>query len=62
MEKASIAITYYGITYKVEGIANDTSLHEWKEIFSRLLVQMGFTPEVIDLAEGGHYECDYKED
>lgn len=41
---------------------DDYTADEMKEIFSRMLVQATYPPSVIDPAEGGHYECEYKED
>lgn len=48
------------LTLSVEGLSWDTSAEELKEQFSRLLVLAGFEPSVIDLADGGKYECTYK--
>lgn len=41
---------------------SDYRANELKEIFSRMMVQATYSPDVIDPAEGGHYECEYKED
>lgn len=57
-----ITLELYDIKYTVEENRNDYTAGELKEIFSRLLVQASFSPSVIDPAEGGHYECDYKEE
>lgn len=46
------------ITY--ESPSDDYDASELKEIFSRMLVQVTFPPQVIDLADGGHYECEYR--
>lgn len=62
MSDSSISFTHYGITYSVYGINREASASELKEIFSKILVQAGFQPNVIELAEGGHYECEYKDD
>lgn len=48
--------------YTVEEPGNDYSANEMKEIFSRLLVQATYSPDVIELAEGGCFECNYKEE
>lgn len=44
------------ITY--ESPNNDYDADDLKEIFSRMLVQATYPPQVIDLADGGHYECE----
>lgn len=41
---------------------DDYKADEMKEIFSRMLVQATYPPSVIEPAEGGHWECEYKED
>ena len=41
---------------------SDYRANELKEIFSRMMVQATYSPGVIEPAEGGHYECEYKED
>jgi len=38
------------------------TVSEMKEIFSRMLVQATYSPDVIEPAEGGHFECKYVED
>lgn len=48
--------------YSVEEPGDDYNANELKEIFSRLLVQATFPPDVIEPAEGGCFECEYKED
>lgn len=45
-----------------ESDKDDYNANELKEIFSRMMVQATYPPSVIDPAEGGHYECEYKED
>lgn len=45
-----------------ESDKSDYRANELKEIFSRMMVQATYPPNVIDPAEGGHYECEYKED
>ena len=52
----------YGKRYIYESDSEDYSANELKEIFSRMLVQATFPPNVIDLAKGGHFECEYKEE
>lgn len=54
-----LSLEMYGMTYTVETKENDFSASEMKEIFSRLLVQAGYELDVIDLADGGHYEIKY---
>lgn len=41
---------------------DDYTADEMKEIFSRMLVQVTYPPCVIEPADGGHWECEYKED
>ncbi len=48
--------------YMFESSQDDFSANEVKEIFSRLLVQATYPPDVIDLAEGGHFKCEYVQD
>lgn len=62
MNDSSISFTHYGITYSVYGIDREASANELKEIFSKILVQAGFQPSVIEPADGGHYECEFKDD
>lgn len=52
----------YGVKHTYESESEDYSAEELKEIFSRLMVQATYPPSIIDLAEGGHFECEYKED
>lgn len=51
-------LTYeaYGIRYTVETDRDDHDGAELKEIFSKILVQAGFAPSVIDVEEGGEYQ------
>lgn len=51
-------ITYesYGVRYTVETENDDHNAEELKEIFSKILVQAGFSPAVIDLDDGGEYQ------
>lgn len=44
-----------------ESDKDDYTANEMKEIFSRMLVQATYSPDVIEPAEGGHFECEYKE-
>lgn len=47
----------YGIRYTVEADQEDYNADDLKEIFDRMLVQSGFSPNVISgLGDGGHYE------
>lgn len=45
----------YGVRYTVEDNRNDHNAGELKEIFSKILVQAGYAPSVIDVEEGGEY-------
>lgn len=56
-----ITLEMYNNKYIYESDQNDQTADELKEIFSRMLVQATFSPDVIEPAEGGHYECEYKE-
>ena len=57
-----IILEMYNSKIIYESDKNDYTANEMKEIFSRMLVQATFPPDVIEPAEGGHYECEYKED
>lgn len=57
-----ITLERYNNKYIYESDSEDYDANELKEIFSRMLVQATFPPDVIEPAEGGHYECEYKED
>lgn len=57
-----ITLEMYNNKYIYESDSEDYNANELKEIFSRMLVQATFPPDVIEPAEGGHYECEYKED
>ena len=56
-----ITLEMHDEKYIFESQQDDYTSNEVKEIFSRLLVQATYPPSVIDPAEGGHYECEYKE-
>ena len=60
--KSYIELGSYGYKYRVEFPYSDITADKYKEAFSKLLVQAGFSPEVIEPAEGGRYECAYLED
>ncbi len=51
-------ITYeaYGTRYTVEDERDDHDSAELKEIFSKMLVQAGFSPSVVELDDGGGYQ------
>lgn len=51
-------LTYeaYNTRYTVETDRNNHDAAELKEIFSKILVQAGFSPNVIELDDGGRYE------
>lgn len=54
-----ITLEAYKQTYTFEDKSDDYEADELKEIFSRLLVSAGYSPEVIDPRDGGRYECTY---
>lgn len=56
-----ITLELYGNKYIYESDHEDFDARDLKEIFSRMLVQATFPPSVIEPAEGGHWECEYKE-
>lgn len=56
-----ITLESYGNKYIYESDREDFDARDLKEIFSRMLVQATFPPSVIEPAEGGHWECEYKE-
>ena len=51
-----IVLEQYNTRYTVEDDIDSHSAQELKEIFSKILVQAGFAPSVIDCADGGSYE------
>lgn len=57
-----ITLEMYDAKYSYESERETYSANEIKEIFSRMLVQATYSPDVIDPAEGGHYECNYVEE
>lgn len=57
-----ITLEMYDSKYTYESDRDDYDANEMKEIFSRMLVQAAFSPSVIELAEGGHFECEYVEE
>lgn len=54
-----ITLELYGTRYTVEQDSNAQDAGELVEIFTRMLVQAGFSPGVIQPREGGRYECEY---
>lgn len=46
----------YGVRYTVETDSQDHTAGELKEIFSKILVQSGFSPNVIEAEDGGSYQ------
>lgn len=56
-----ITLESYGHTYTFESQTDDFTAEELKEQFSRLLVLAGYSPSVIELADGGRYNCEYEE-
>lgn len=57
-----IILEIYDSRIIYESDNDDYKADEMKEIFSRMLVQATYPPSVIEPAEGGHWECEYKED
>lgn len=57
-----ITLEIYDSRIIYESDNDDYKADEMKEIFSRMLVQATYPPSVIEPAEGGHWECEYKED
>lgn len=57
-----ITLESYEHTYTFESQSDDFTAEELKEQFSRLLVLAGYSPSVIELAEGGRYNCKYEEE
>lgn len=57
-----IILEMYDSRIIYESDKDDYKADEMKEIFSRMLVQATYPPSVIEPAEGGHWECEYKED
>lgn len=56
-----ITLEMHDEKYTFESQQDDYNSNEVKEIFSRLMVQAGFAPNVLWLADGGHFDCEYKE-
>ena len=56
-----ITLEAYNHKYTFESQADDFTAEELKEQFSRLLVLAGYSPSVIELADGGRYNCEYEE-
>lgn len=57
-----LTLEMYDKTYSIESSSNDFNANELLEDFSRLMVVAGYPPNVILPADGGRYECEYKED
>ena len=57
-----ITLEMYDSKYTYESDRNDYNANELKEIFSRLMVQATFSPDVIETADWGHYKCEYVDD
>ena len=55
-----ITLEAYGKKYTFESEMDDYNGDELKEIFTRMMVQAGFPPSVIECDDGGHFECEYK--
>lgn len=57
-----IILEMYNSRIIYESDKDDYTADKLKEIFSRMMVQATYSPDVIEPAEGGHWECEYKED
>lgn len=57
-----ITLEMYNNKYIYESDSEDYDANELKEIFSRMLVQATFPPDVIEPTDGGCWKCEYKED
>lgn len=51
-----IVFEQYNTRYTVEDDVDSHDSGELKEMFSKILVQAGFAPSVIDCEEGGEYQ------
>lgn len=57
-----ITIEAYDAKLTYETSNDDPTGGEWLEIFTKMLVVLpGFAPDIIKLADGGRYKCDYEE-
>ena len=56
-----ITLEMYDDKYIYESNVDGYSANKIKEIFSRMLVQATFPPDVIELADGGCYKTEYVE-
>lgn len=56
-----IIIEHYNNIYSAE-FANDSSADEVLYEFTKLMVNCGFSPEVIRTLDGGKYKCEYTEE
>ena len=56
-----LTLEAYNHKYTFESQADDFTADDLKEQFSRLLVLAGYSPSVIELADGGKYNCKYEE-
>lgn len=45
--------------YSFESSNNDYTSDQMKEVFTRMLVLCGYSPDAIETADGGRYECKY---
>ena len=57
-----ITLEMYDSRIIYESDKDDYKANELKEIFSRMMVQATYSPDVIELADGGHWKCEYEED
>ena len=57
-----IILEMYDSRIIYESDKDDYTADKLKEIFSRMMVQATYSPEMIEPAGGGHWECEYKED
>lgn len=56
-----ITLELNGYEYSCETPHDDMTAQEIKGIFSRMLVVAGYHPNVIELPDGEHFDCKYKE-
>ena len=57
-----IILEMYDSRIIYESDKDDYTADKLKEIFSRMMVQATYSPDVIEPAEGGHWKCEYEED
>ena len=60
-DPVEITLTHHGRTYKAVGLNWDCTANEMIEVFTRLMVVDGFSPNVIIPADGGRFKVEYLE-